>query len=125
MKRFFSVLLILLGLSFASQSLSAQVCSIKGSNGDTVQVFGSSMDRGTLTVTLGSDSQYAATVDVTVSVTYNDGYRSETRTYSTKCIAQPGQTTPVTLSVPEKISVNGRDYPLADYKITLSGNKCI
>ncbi|MDE6497406.1 MAG: hypothetical protein K2L21_01970 [Muribaculaceae bacterium] len=126
MKKIISALLVIFALGFASQAVSAQSCSIRGTNGDTVQVFSSSLNGSSIDITLGSDSQYAANLEVTATVTYsNPSCRiTETRTFSTWCIAQPSQTTSVSLNIESSIRSNGWDLTPSSFSITLSGNKC-
>lgn len=125
MKRVISLLLVIFTISVVSQSVSAQTCNIKGSSGDTVQVFSSSLGNNSVEITLGSDSQYSATIDVTVTVTYTSTRTSlkPTRVFTKKCIAAPGQTTPVSVSIDSSF-VDGVTYTPSSYSISLSGNKC-
>ena len=124
MKKIFSALLVIFALGFASQTVSAQSCAIRGSNGDTVQVFSSSLNGSSVDITLGSDSQDAATIDVSVTVTYAYGNKTDTRTFTDKCIAQPSQPTQLSIRIDPSIGQYPYDFKPAGFDITLSGNKC-
>lgn len=113
-------------VAFFGLSASAQTCRISGTNGDTIEVFESSLNGNTINVTLSSDSQSAANVEVTVEVTYVNKYNlssKETQTYSKKCLARPSQSTLVSITVPETIN---NTFTLSDYKVkSITGVKCM
>ena len=115
-------------VSFFGLAASAQTCRISGTNGDTIEVFESSLSGNTINVTLSSDSQSAANVEVTVEVTYTRPTYGEkdTRVFSKKCLARPSQSTLVSITVPETIEVKGWKSELSGYTVkSITGVKCM
>lgn len=100
---------------------NAQVCRISESN-DNVEVFSCYLtdNNSTVTVTVGNDSQnISANVTITVEVTYNSTTK---KTYSTKVIAKPNQTTDAKISIQEKVgNVTAKSVSV----VSITGTKCL
>lgn len=114
------LLLFVIGI-MTTISISAQVCRISDSN-DNVEVFSCNLvdNNSAVAVTVGNDSQnISANVTITVEVTYNS---STKKTYSTKVIAQPNQTTDVKINIQEKI---GNLTAKSVEVVSLTGTKCL
>ena len=104
-----------------AMSTNAQVCRISDSN-DNVEVFSCYLtdNNSTVTVTVGNDSQnISANVTITVEVTYNS---STKKTYSTKVIAKPNQTTDAKISIQEKVgNITAKSVEV----VSITGTKCL
>lgn len=126
MKRVTFYLFALIGI-LIPQITNAQVCKISGTNGDTVEVFSSSYSDGKIDISLSSDSQSAANVTVSVSVVYRySSSKTETKTFTQKVLAQPSQSTPVSISVPQQIKVGNLTYEFDSYSVdSVTGVKCL
>ena len=118
MKKMLFTLVTILCVTLSTQ---AQVCKISQSN-DNVEVFSCNLvdNNSAVAVTVGNDSQnISANVTITVEVTYNNAIK---KTYSTKVIAQPNQTTDVKICIDDKVNnVTAKSVKV----ISLTGTKCI
>lgn len=128
MVRIVSVFIVAVA-AFFGLSASAQTCRISGTNGDTIEVFESSLSGNTINITLSSDSQSAANVEVSVEVTYviptNMSYKV-TRVFSKKCLARPSQSTMVSITVPETVNKKNYTYSISSYSVkSITGVKCM
>lgn len=126
--KLFTFLTIFIASMFVANSADAQVCNIKGTY-DTIEVVYDSYnaDTNTLSISVNSDSQFAANITATVSVTYkcNNNNQQKKETYSGKFIANPSTSTKFDLTnVPSTIKDGLSTYTLSNYTISLSGNKC-
>lgn len=123
-----TILTVIIASMLVANSADAQVCNIKGTY-DTIEVAYDSYDAGTntLSISVNSDSPFAANITATVSVTYkcNNNNQTKKETYSGKFIANPSTSTKFDLTgVPSTIKEGYSTYTLSNYSISLSGNKC-
>ena len=117
MKKIFLILIVLLGINITS---NAQVCKISGEN-DSVEVFSADIvENGTkVQVTVANDSQ---NISASVTVTYKNGGRTQTRSYSGKTIAKPN--TESVINIPIEASI-GIFKPVSVEVDKISGTKCM
>ncbi len=126
MKQFLFPLLLLIEVLLPAVC-NAQVCKISGTNGDTIEVFASNYNDGKIEITLSSDSQVAANVTVSISVVYKNKFnQSETRTYTSKALAKPSQSTIVNIQIAKEITKNNLTYEYQSFSVdSVTGTKCL
>lgn len=116
MKKYFLILVALIGISMAA---NAQSCKISGTNdGSTIMVTQDRLEGDKVIVNLENDSESTcANVTVTVEVNYNNG---KSQSFTGRVKSCPNQSATVTIPIQTK---NGSS-PMKNYKVTVSGNKC-
>ncbi|MBQ2188148.1 MAG: hypothetical protein II401_06275 [Bacteroidales bacterium] len=116
MKKYFLILVALIGISMAA---NAQSCKISGTNdGSTIMVTQDRLEGDQVVVTLENDSESTcANVTVTVQVSYNNG---TSKSFEGRVKSCPNQSSSVTIPIQKQ---NGSSK-MKNYKVTVSGSKC-